>query len=33
MDFIIQQSLRIVESGLLPDQAIRAAIRGLSKNA
>ena len=31
MDFIIQQSLRIVESGLLPDQAIRAAIRGLSK--
>ncbi len=31
MDFIIQQSLKLVESGLVPDQAIRAAIRALSK--
>ena len=31
MDFIIQQSLKLVESGLVPDQAIRAAIRSLSK--
>ncbi|MBE9401862.1 class I SAM-dependent methyltransferase [Acinetobacter albensis] len=31
MDFMIQQSLKLVESGLLPDQAIRAAIRSLSK--
>jgi len=31
MDFIIQKSLKLVESGLVPDQAIRAAIRALSK--
>ena len=31
MDFIVHQSLRIVESGVLPDHAIRAAIRALSK--
>ncbi|GAA5632357.1 ubiquinone biosynthesis O-methyltransferase, mitochondrial [Acinetobacter calcoaceticus] len=31
MDFIIQQSLKLLESGLVPDQAIRAAIRTLSK--
>ncbi|MCH7305128.1 cyclopropane-fatty-acyl-phospholipid synthase family protein [Acinetobacter sp. NIPH 1869] len=31
MDFIINQSLKLVESGLVPDQAIRAAIRALSK--
>ena len=31
MEFIIQQSLKLVESGLVPDQAIRAAIRALSK--
>ncbi|MFK4050484.1 SAM-dependent methyltransferase [Acinetobacter venetianus] len=31
MDFIIHQSLKLVESGLVPDQAIRAAIRALSK--
>ncbi len=33
MDFIVHQSLKIVESGVLPDHAIRAAIRALSKNA
>lgn len=33
MDFIVHQSLRIVESGVLPDHAIRTAIRALSKNA
>ena len=32
MDFIIQKSLKLVESGLVPDQAIRAAIRALSNN-
>ncbi|NNH01748.1 cyclopropane-fatty-acyl-phospholipid synthase family protein [Acinetobacter sp. ANC 5414] len=31
MDFIIHKSLKLVESGLIPDQAIRAAIRALSK--
>lgn len=31
MDFIVHQSLRIVESGVLPDHAIRTAIRALSK--
>lgn len=31
MDFMIQQSLKLIESGKVPDQAIRAAIRGLSK--
>lgn len=31
MEFIIQQSLKLVESGLVPDQAIRTAIRALSK--
>ncbi|MEB6677345.1 SAM-dependent methyltransferase [Acinetobacter haemolyticus] len=31
MDFIIQQSLKLVETGIVPDQAIRAAIRALSK--
>lgn len=31
MDYIIQKSLKLVESGFIPDQAIRAAIRGLSK--
>ncbi|MBJ8419983.1 SAM-dependent methyltransferase [Acinetobacter courvalinii] len=31
MDFIIQKSLKLVESGLVPDPAIRAAIRSLSK--
>ena len=31
MDYIIQKSLKLVESGLIPDQAIRAAIRSLSK--
>ena len=31
MDYIIQQSLKLVESGLIPDQAIRAVIRSLSK--
>lgn len=31
MDFMIQQTLKLVESGKVPDQAIRAAIRGLSK--
>ena len=31
MDFIIQKSLKLIESGLVPDQAIRAAIRALSK--
>ncbi|MGA6135494.1 SAM-dependent methyltransferase [Acinetobacter dispersus] len=31
MDFIINQSLKLVESGLVPDQAIRAAIRAISK--
>ncbi len=27
MDFIVHQSLKIVESGVIPDHAIRAAIR------
>lgn len=31
MDYIIQKSLKLVESGLIPDSAIRAAIRALSK--
>ena len=31
MDYIIQKSLKLMESGFIPDQAIRAAIRGLSK--
>ncbi|EXS29630.1 methyltransferase domain protein [Acinetobacter sp. 742879] len=31
MDFIVHQSLKIVESGVIPDHAIRAAIRALSK--
>jgi cyclopropane-fatty-acyl-phospholipid synthase len=31
MDYIIQKSLKLVESGLIPDPAIRAAIRALSK--
>ena len=31
MDFMIQQSLKLIESGKIPDQAIRAAIRALSK--
>lgn len=33
MDFIVHQSLKIVESGVIPDHAIRAAIRALSKSA
>ena len=32
MDFIIQKSLKRVESGLVPDQAIRAAIRAAILN-
>lgn len=32
MDFMIQQTLKLIESGKVPDQAIRAAIRHLSKN-
>ena len=31
MDFMIQHILKLIESGKLPDQAIRAAIRHLSK--
>lgn len=31
MDFMIQQSLKLVESGKLPDSVIRAGIRSLSK--
>lgn len=31
MDFIVHQSLKVVESGVIPDHAIRAAIRALSK--
>lgn len=31
MDYIIQKSLKLVESGLIPDPAIRTAIRALSK--
>jgi len=31
MDFMIQQILKLIESGKIPDQAIRAAIRTLSK--
>lgn len=31
MDFMIQQTLKLVESGKVPDQVIRAAIRALSK--
>lgn len=31
MDFMIQHTLKIIESGKVPDQAIRAAIRALSK--
>lgn len=31
MDFMIQQSLKLIEQGIIPDQAIRAAIRALCK--
>ena len=33
MDFMTQTSLKLIESGKVPDQVIRAGIRGLSKNA
>lgn len=31
MDFILEQSLRVVERGIVPDQVIRSAIRNLCK--
>ena len=31
MDFMIQQSLKLIESGKVPDPLIRAGIRTLSK--